>query len=492
MGQLYNISGDVVRLYTDFLWGLCFSQYAGRLCSRRFRFSTAGTTVICAAMRALLSFVLPVTADSSSTAVRVLIMLALSAAVLWLFYTPPRRMGIYTVLSWTAVFELSFFIAYSVVLAADPLYDVLRSAQTADPQQYAAASELLASAAQILTAALLTVLCILTVRLISGAFSEDPRELNGTELRLLSLPAVIGILLAVLLRMLIISVTDGIPELLFDLYPPLRLLIPVIAAIALLSIVQAAKTCRDLEQLEEAQRAGLAAKERARALREQVAETERVNAHFRKMRHDLRNTLTIIRQLSAALPESEDLTAYLDKLGQDAAELDRPFSTGDAVADVLLAAKHRELAQKAPDAHLDVSGFVLPQECGISGYDLGIILGNALDNAIQAVAAQKTGQQFIRLSTVLHGDLLSIQIENSCSAAVPSGRDGLPTRSAKNGHGIGMKSIRDVAHRYDGTMDWKAQNCVFTLAVMLRSEKQSVLPAGEQRGRTAKRTVNGT
>lgn len=471
MTELYSIVGSVVLLYTDLLWGVCFSLYAGRLCGRRTRFSEAWSAVLCAAVRAGLSLLLSGEPDSAGTVVRLLIMIAVSAVCLRAFFVPQRRMGVYAVLSWTAVFELSMFVSYSVVLAADPLYGVFLGGGIYDPEQYAAASQWLAIGTQILTAAFLSVLCIFCCRRIDACFPKHPQALRAAELQLLVLPAGVGILLAVLLRRLMVSISDGVPTLLFDTYPLLRLLVPAIAAVSLVSVVHAAKTRRDMEELEEERRAGLAARERARALREQVEETERTNAHLRKMRHDLRNTLTVIRQLSAPLPGSEELSAYLDRLGQDAAELERPFSTGDAVADVLLAAKSRELANEAPDATLDAAGLLIPKDSGISSYDLGIILGNALDNAIHAVRAGRSAEQFIRLSSVVHGDLLSIRIQNSCERTVPeAAEDGLPMRAGREGQGIGMRAIRDVVQRYDGTVDWKADGKVFTLAVMLRTD----------------------
>lgn len=471
---LHETLGEILQLYVAGLFGLCLARYAATMLEARFRYSTALCAVCCAAARALLYALSGAAEDSAPTALRGAIMIAVSFLMLLAFFRVRIRRDIYAAVSWGAVFDLSFFAAYCVVLAADPLYgvvsDQLLRAGVQDLQTHSDVMVLLAAVLQLALAAVLTALCVVSVRRISRDLPRAVQDFSPAEFRLLVLPAIIGVLLTALLRMLIVSITDGIPMLLFDQYPPLRVLIPAIAVVALVSVVYAARTCGDMARLEEQRRAGLAAQERAKALRNQVIETERMHEHVRKMRHDLRNTFTVIRSLSAQGESGPELAAYLDGLAADVEALEPQFVSGEPVADVLLSAKARELAEAAPGAHFDASAFMVPSNAGVSAYDLGIILGNALDNAIEAVRRQADGKErFVRLRSFVQGDLLGFTVENSCTdAPAQTARDGLPESTGAPGHGIGMRTIRDIAAKYCGTMDWKKNGEVFTLAVMLR------------------------
>ena len=60
------------------------------------------------------------------------------------------------------------------------------------------------------------------------------------------------------------------------------------------------------------------------------------------------------------------------------------FKTGNAVVDTLLNMKYHEITRLVPDLQMDVEELKFPEKLFIQSYDIGIILGNALDNAIEA------------------------------------------------------------------------------------------------------------
>lgn len=466
-------------LYTSVFFGSCFALFAGSLLEARHRAARPAAAVLCAALRIALLFLIPNESESGPTVIRILILLGAQLGFLFAFFRPKPFLAVYVALSWSAVFELAFYIAYSVILACDPLYARVSEQYIAgasrDPEQYAAALRTIASVSQVLMAALFTILCTLACRSISRNLKGPPGDMNRAEFRLLALPGAVGLLICILLRILSVSLTEKGTVFLFDTYPVLRVLVPAAAAACLASVVSAAGTCREMWDLEEQRRAALAAEQRLRALREQVRETQSVNDHMRKMRHDLKNTLLVIRELASELPES-DLQQYVSDLTEDMKKLERPFASGDPVADILLAAKRRAVLEKVPEAAFDADGFRIAEHTGISSYDLGILLGNALDNAAEALEAQAAGEKFIRLRSSLYDDMLLLSIENSCRKGVVRRKDdGLPVSTKNGGHGIGLRNIRDIAEKYAGTMDWKMEKGIFTLAVLLKTDKKAVI-----------------
>ena len=228
--------------------------------------------------------------------------------------------------------------------------------------------------------------------------------------------------------------------------------------------------------LEEERRARLVIEGQLQSLRELVEDTERTNGQVARLRHDLRNTLTVIQALSENLPAGEALRSYLADLNGEVQAMERPFHTADPVADTLLAVKGSELQRLDPAAQFDTRDFHVPASV-ISSYDLGIILGNALDNALRALADQQHGERWLRLRSFQHEELLCLTIENSTDSGELVVQDELPRSTKKeSGHGMGLQIIRTIAAKYGGTMDWKADSNTFQLLIMLKCPPHGAAP----------------
>lgn len=476
--ELHELLANVLGWYAAFFCGFCLAWYACALLGPRRRWSF---WVLGGAYSALwllgTELISSDGADSGPGLVRLLLMLAVSLLLCLLCCRQGGLLLVYVCVSWSAIFELAFFIAYTVVFAGDPIYDQLAegmmSTAERDPEAYLAAVLAVAYAFQIAMSAVLTLLCIFSCRSIIRSFPGGRRQLKAPEFRLLILPAVIGLMIGILLRMLIIAVADGVPVLLFDRYPLLKIVVPAIAVVAAAAIIYAVRTFRGMMDLEEERRARLVIEGQLRSLRELVRDTEQRNERVSRLRHDLHNTLTVIQALAAHIPEGEALSSYLTDLNGELQALARPYHTGDPVADTLLALKAEELRKIDPEAEMDCRDFVLPGTPVISSYDMGIILGNALDNALRALERQQTGRRWLRLQSFRHEDLLFITVENSADSRPDQVRDGLPASTKEEeGHGMGLYNIRSIAAKYGGTMDWRADGGAFRLSIMVKMPEE--------------------
>ncbi len=106
-----------------------------------------------------------------------------------------------------------------------------------------------------------------------------------------------------------------------------------------------------------------------------------------------------------------------------------------------------------------------------------MILGNALDNAMEACVKLKkrdaSAKTYIRLAALVRGQLLLLKIENSFDGSVrrkPQAEFPVSDKEGKEIHGIGMMNIKSAAEKYQGTVDWKVKGRTFILAVMLRND----------------------
>ena len=103
----------------------------------------------------------------------------------------------------------------------------------------------------------------------------------------------------------------------------------------------------------------------------------------------------------------------------------------------------------------------------IDDVDIYTLFGNALDNAIEAVLRLPDDMRVISLTTKENGDLFSVNLRNFYAGEVRF-EGGLPvtTKSDRDYHGFGMKSIRNIVEKYGGDMSVSADGNVFSLNML--------------------------
>ncbi len=124
-------------------------------------------------------------------------------------------------------------------------------------------------------------------------------------------------------------------------------------------------------------------------------------------------------QIDEMTDESISLSSYCPIHGEYSIKIDKN-STDNAVVDTLLSMKYHELMRIMPEVKLYADKLLFPENLMIQSYDLGVIIGNALDNAIEACKKVKGCGivPFIRISSFMKGRMLFIKVENSFDGKV--------------------------------------------------------------------------
>jgi len=211
--------------------------------------------------------------------------------------------------------------------------------------------------------------------------------------------------------------------------------------------------------------------QQVKAMKKRLEEAENFYGSIRKVRHEMKNHMANIKGLTEA-GEYGEIENYVRRMDETMQELEYKYVTGNAVTDVIINDKCRR-AEKAGirfDADFRYGG-------EIPVFDMGIILNNLLDNAIEACEKLETGKGFIRLSLKRKKQFLLLEVENSFDGAAPVQTDGglaLPTTKQSimpdiiTEHGIGLENVRDIAERYFGGVNIKVKGDVFHVTVMLQ------------------------
>lgn len=100
--------------------------------------------------------------------------------------------------------------------------------------------------------------------------------------------------------------------------------------------------------------------------------------------------------------------------------------------------------------------------------DISILFGNALDNALESVEKlAEVEKRLVHVSIARQKSFLRIRVEN-CYAGELHFTDGLPaTGKDARYHGYGMKSIRSIVEKYNGSLTIKAQDGWFELRILI-------------------------
>lgn len=183
-----------------------------------------------------------------------------------------------------------------------------------------------------------------------------------------------------------------------------------------------------------------------------------------KLYHDLHNHIEAIYQCLAQGDPAE-AKRYCAALRAPVHEMAHSFWTGDKAVDYLISSK----VALAEQMHIRTSlNIEYPHNTNIRSVDLTAILGNLLDNALEAADTAPKPRRFLVLTIRRINAMLVIKVENGYGQP-PAVQDGAlqTAKPDKVHHGWGLKSVRDAAERYEGTVTTTYADGVFRAVVTL-------------------------
>lgn len=192
---------------------------------------------------------------------------------------------------------------------------------------------------------------------------------------------------------------------------------------------------------------------------------EKQNENLMIYAHDTKKHLSAIRNLN----DNTQINLYLTKMSENLEEYSKINSSGNHSLDVIISKYVTECEIKNVRFTYDTR---LTNLSEIDIYDLVSILGNVLDNALEA--AEKSKAKYIQLYTDYRNNFDIIVIKNSCDTEPVSSNNILRTTKTKNTafHGLGLKSLKKTLKKYKGDYSWEydKSNKEFTTTIMIQRE----------------------
>jgi len=177
--------------------------------------------------------------------------------------------------------------------------------------------------------------------------------------------------------------------------------------------------------------------------------------------HDLKHQIRAIRYMN-----KEEIDAYLNEMEESVEIYESIVKTGNEVLDTILTEKSLYCKEKG----ITVSCVADGSQMGfINTIDLYAILGNAMDNAVEAVEKlqQKENRQ-IDVMIYRQQQFLVINIVNPMKDKLIFEEE-LPRTTKKDRfhHGFGLRSIRYLVKKYDGNLNVSVEDGCFSLKILM-------------------------
>ena len=206
-----------------------------------------------------------------------------------------------------------------------------------------------------------------------------------------------------------------------------------------------------------------------------IQQTRKDVCHFQ---HDINNHLSIIQKLCEDAKEKRkpeecmyEIEKYLKNIGITYDTIFHDTDSENLMIDSIIDMKKGSALSKGIDM---VTELYIPPNMKYDSLDMVIILGNLLDNAIEAcekLMNKKKPEIILKIQYKMSN--LVILIKNTYDGeeigAGNSVDNSLPatTKNDKKIHGIGMRNVKEIIKKYNGIIEWRTEYGMFGRAILL-------------------------
>ena len=197
-------------------------------------------------------------------------------------------------------------------------------------------------------------------------------------------------------------------------------------------------------------------------IEQHYAEVENMYRTMRGWKHDWHNQL---QALAAYLDggEYERAREYLDEVNQAVLRIDTIIKTGNTMVDAILNSKISLMKSQQIEVEAEAK---VPAALSVPDVDLCIMIGNLLDNAMEACAKLEAGSRFIHIYIHVKGAQLYMSFTNS--AGKKQKKIGNLFLSSKGSeHGFGLMRVDALVAKNGGYLTRASEDGGYTTEVIL-------------------------
>lgn len=190
---------------------------------------------------------------------------------------------------------------------------------------------------------------------------------------------------------------------------------------------------------------------------------------IREFRHNVKNHVLSLKTLIENNDNSR-ASDYLDSVYMSVDFSDEYSKSGNSEIDSILNYKLNKAVVCGIKVDININ---VPEKLIIRPFDLSVVLGNLLDNSIEA--ACKCKERFIKLSVEFERNVLYINISNSFDGKLNYDDGKLATiKDDKENHGMGLSSVQRSLEKYNGVMELNHSCNIFYADVLIYNQAYEV------------------
>lgn len=199
-------------------------------------------------------------------------------------------------------------------------------------------------------------------------------------------------------------------------------------------------------------------------IRKQYAENVKYRYdEIRRIRHDMKQSYTVLETLLLENRTSEAID-YIRSGKSAIAKTEVLVDVGNDFVNSLLNSK----LSTAKQLGIEVICSSVKDISGVEAVDLCTLLGNLLDNAIEAAEQCPLEKSLIEVKITSSDNKLVIQVTNSIKCSVLNENSELKsTKPNPMEHGFGVRSIRLIAKKYSGSVKYFEEDDTLSCRVIL-------------------------
>lgn len=238
--------------------------------------------------------------DSVTLVVKLLFITAVLFMFCMCWYQGNLLLKLFLVILFISLRELGFLAGYSFLYLGKSLIDIMAKGMDngmMSVETFLVVIKVMGCFALTLMAVIQYTLLLISLRKIVTSCHYREKGRMGKEVVFYLLPAGAGVLVSTLVRLLLVTVADGVPVLLFDRYPALYIIIPMLAVVLLGAIVCSFRIYQDMAALQEEQAEKVILENQITQMQQSMAEMEHLYDGIRSVRHDMRNQMAVLQNL---------------------------------------------------------------------------------------------------------------------------------------------------------------------------------------------------
>ena len=250
---MYEVVSWLLEIFSAMFQGYCLQYFYGNFLDGRIRdrrINGLAAAALYGVLRLGAGILLPKGYGSFVTFIRLAVVMCIILAIVMTFYRVTGKIILFLVVTFTAVSEICFFLSYMVFRLENNL---LRLWNWCVINGYINSIEVYDAVTGITVIGMIFLMCVVaaallffTMKKIVKNYREKDYAIHRTELLFILTPGLAGLMVCTLLRVTINTAESGTPELLYDRYLSLIIIVPVILLLLLFSIVPGVKLFQDM------------------------------------------------------------------------------------------------------------------------------------------------------------------------------------------------------------------------------------------------------